>query len=190
MQDDLTDAVKWAIAQGIADPNRVAIFGASYGGYAALAGVTLTPDLYRCGVNYVGPSDLDITFKARGEDSYMRNEDFSYQREWVGPTAEYRAATSPINFVQQIRVCTLHAYGEKDPRVKIDHWERLEPLLKKYDKCYEFIREPRQGHGFRDAQASVRFYAKLEDFLARNLAPEGRVKMGKPEVIDMPAVSR
>jgi dienelactone hydrolase len=187
MQDDLSDAVKWAIDQGIADPARVAIFGASYGGYAALAGVTLTPDLYCCGVNYVGAADLEITFKNRGDDAFTRGDDFSYQREWVGATEDYRAATSPIHFADRIRVPTLHAYGEKDPRVRIDHWERLEPQLKKYGKPYEFIREPRQGHGFRDAQASIRFYTKLEEFFADNLAPEGRVKVGETKVIDMPA---
>ncbi len=171
MQDDLTDAVKWAVDWGVADPARVAIYGASYGGYAALAGVTLTPELYCCAVNYVGAADLEITFKDRGDDAYLRGSDFSYQREWVGPNAEWRAATSPVNLVERIRVPTLHAYGEKDPRVKIDHWTRLEPLLKKYGKPYEVIVERRQGHGFRDEKASVGFYRAMESFLARNLAP-------------------
>lgn len=174
MQDDLTDGVKWAIAQGIADPERIAIYGASYGGYATLAGLIFTPELYRCGVNYVGASDLEITFKRRGEDAWRQDEDFSYQRAWVGATPEYRAATSPVNFVDRIRVPTLHSYGEKDPRVKFDHWTRLEPLLKKYDKPYEAVVERRQGHGFRDEKASVGFYSKLDQFLARHLAPAGR----------------
>jgi dipeptidyl aminopeptidase/acylaminoacyl peptidase len=171
MQDDLTDAVKWAIAQGIADPARVAIYGASYGGYAALAGVTLTPELYRCAVNYVGVADLEIAFKQRGDDAFMTGaeERFSYQNQWVGPTKEYRDATSPVNFVERIRVPTMHAYGRKDPRVKIDHWSRLEPLLKKYGKNYISIEEKNQGHGFRDEKASVGFYGTLEKFLAENL---------------------
>ena len=187
MQDDLTDAVKWAIQQGIADPARVAIFGASYGGYATLAGLTLTPELYCCGVNYVGAADLDLTFKNRGDDAYLRDGDFSYQREWVGATAEYRAATSPVNFVDRIRVPTLHAYGEKDPRVKIDHWTRLEAQLKKAGKTYESVSQRKQGHGFRDEKASVGFYGHLEEFLATNLAPPGTVKIGKEKVIDLPA---
>lgn len=169
MQDDLTDAVKWAIAQGIADPQRVAIYGASYGGYAALAGVTLTPELYRCAVNYVGAADLDITFKDRGGDAFRDDSDFSYQRAWVGPTKEYRDATSPVNFVERIRVPTLHAYGEKDPRVKIDHWSRLEPLLKKHGKTYTNITEKHQGHGFQDEKSSAGFYAAMEKFLAQYL---------------------
>ena len=114
MQDDLTDGVKWAIAQGIADPARIAIYGASYGGYATMAGLTLTPELYRCGVNYVGASDLEITFKHRGEDAYREVGEFSYREEWVGPTAEYRAATSPVNFVERIRVPTLLVSGTRD----------------------------------------------------------------------------
>lgn len=187
MQDDLTDAVKWAVDQGIADPARIAIYGASYGGYAALAGVTFTPELYRCAVNYVGASDLDITFKNRGDDAWLRDDDFSYHRTWVGADAAYRAETSPVHFVDRIRVPTLHAYGEKDPRVKIDHWTRLEPALKKTGKTYEFIREAKQGHGFRDEQASLRFYGKLEEFLGRHLAPEGEVRVGRERVIELPA---
>ncbi|HUR59700.1 MAG TPA: prolyl oligopeptidase family serine peptidase [Opitutaceae bacterium] len=171
MQDDLTDGVKWAIEQGIADPKRVAIYGASYGGYATLAGLTLTPELYCCGINYVGASDLEITFKQRGEDAYRRPGDFSYRDVWVGPTAEYRAATSPIHLVDRIRVPTLHGYGENDPRVKFDHWTRLEPQLKKFKKTYDAIIERRQGHGFRDEKASVGFYSRLDTFLAENLAP-------------------
>ena len=187
MQDDLTDAVKWAIAQGYADPARVAIYGASYGGYATLVGLTLTPELYRCGVNYVGASDLDITFKNRGDDAYTTADDFSYQREWVGATAEWRAATSPVNFVQNIRVPSLHAYGEKDPRVRIDHWSRLEAQLKKFGKPYESVTQKRQGHGFREEKASLGFYGTLEKFLAEHLGPAGNVKVGETKVIELPA---
>ena len=118
-------------------------------------------------MNYVGASDLEITFKHRGEDAYREVGEFSYREEWVGPTAEYRAVTSPVNFVERIRVPTLHAYGEKDPRVKIDHWTRLEAQLRQHGKEYESVSQRRQGHGFRDEKASVGFYGQLEDFLAR-----------------------
>ncbi|MDB6094739.1 MAG: peptidase prolyl oligopeptidase active site domain protein [Verrucomicrobia bacterium] len=189
MQDDLTDGVKWAIDQGFADPNRIAIYGASYGGYAALAGVTLTPELYRCAVNYVGAADLEITYKNRGDDAFTTSEDFNYQREWIGPTAEYRAATSPLNYVERIRVPTLHAYGKRDPRVKIDHWQRLEPLLRKYGKSYESIEQSHQGHGFRDEKASIAFYERMDQFFAKYLAPESNpgVRIGEPKVIELPA---
>lgn len=169
MQDDLSDGVKWAVAEGIADPRRVGIYGASYGGYASLIGVMLTPELYACAVNYVGASDLEITFKQRGEDEWRFGSDFSYQREWVGPTREYRDKTSPLLLVDRIRVPTLHVYGAEDPRVKINHWSRLEPLLKQHGKDYQSIVEGRQGHGFRDQDASVSFYAALKTFLAAHL---------------------
>lgn len=186
MQDDLTDAVKWAIAEGLADPERVAIYGASYGGYASLMGVIGTPDLYTCAVNYVGAADLEITFKQRGEDEWRFGNDFSYQREWVGPTREYRDETSPINLVERIRVPTLHVYGAEDPRVKINHWTRLEPQLRKHGKDYKAIVEGQQGHGFRDQDASLSFYAVLEKFLADHLA-KADVKVGEPKTIEMPA---
>lgn len=189
MQDDLTDAVRWAVAEGYADPERVAIMGASYGGFAALAGVTLTPELYACAVNYVGAADLEITFKDRGDDADQRSGDLNYQALWVGPTREYRALTSPLNHIARIRVPTLHAYGAKDPRVKIDHWTRLEAELKKHGKSYEAIEERRQGHGFRNEKASIAFYTAVERFLAKNLAPgrDGTVEVGRPEVTEMPA---
>lgn len=188
MQDDLTDAVKWAVDQGIADPARVAIYGASYGGYASLIGAMLTPDLYTCAVNYVGASDLEITFKQRGEDAWRGGDEFSFQREWVGPTKAYRDETSPLNLVDRIKVPTLHAYGAEDPRVKINHWTRLEPLLKKYGKDYQSIVEGRQGHGFRNEEESISFYAALEAFLAKNLVDrKANVKVGQPRVIDLPA---
>jgi len=173
MQDDLSDAVAWAVKNGHADAARVAIMGASYGGYAALAGVTLTPDLYRCAVNYVGAADLEITFKDRGDDAFARPDALDYQARWVGPNREYRAATSPLEHVAAIRVPTLHAYGAKDPRVKIDHWTRLEAELKRLNKPYVAIQEKRQGHGFRDEKASLAFYDAVERFLAENL-PVGR----------------
>jgi dipeptidyl aminopeptidase/acylaminoacyl peptidase len=176
------------VAEGIADPARVAIYGASYGGYASLIGVMLTPDLYACAVNYVGAADLEITFKQRGEDAWRAGDEFSYQREWVGPDKAYRDATSPINLVDRIRVPTLHAYGAEDPRVKIDHWSRLEPLLKKYGKDYQWIVEGRQGHGFRNEEASISFQSALEKFLAEHLLNRNpNVKVGDPRVIEMPA---
>lgn len=174
MQDDLSDAVQWAVSKGIADPKRVAIYGASYGGYAALAGVTLTPELYACAVNYVGVSDLELAFKWMGDDAFMtaKEQKFSYQQVWVGPDKAYRDPASPINFVERIRVPTLHAYGSNDPRVEIDHWSRLERLLKLHGKPYVGIKRRDQGHGFRDEQASLSFYSAMETFLAEHLAPE------------------
>ena len=176
MQDDLSDGVKWAIDQGIADPERVAIVGASYGGYAALAGVTFTPELYCCAVNYVGVSDLSII------SGYARNNfgERDFEHEWIGDDQKYMHDRSPVNFVQNIRVPTLHAYGENDPRVDIDHWRRLKARLDEFHKTYEFIKEGEEGHGFRHEDTRIAFYRQVDQFLAKYLAPKGQVKFGTP----------
>ncbi len=185
MQDDLTDGVKWAIQQGIADPARVAIYGASYGGYASLAGAMLTPDLYACAVNYVGAADLELTFWRRGDDAWRTGDEFNYRTEWVGATRAYRDETSPINLVNRLKIPTLHAYGAEDPRVKIDHWTRLESQLKKFTKDYQSIVEGRQGHGFRDESQAKSFSSALEAFLAKNLRDrKPDVKIGPTRVIE------
>ncbi|QYM79690.1 S9 family peptidase [Horticoccus luteus] len=183
MQDDLTDGVKWAIAQGIADPDRVAIVGASYGGYAALAGVTFTPDLYCCAVNYVGVSDLSIIA------GFARNNlgDRTYAKNWIGDDAEYLRTRSPVNYVQNIRVPTLHGYGDNDPRVDIDNWKRLKRQLDKYGKKYTFVRQAEEGHGFRHEDARVAFYREVEKFLAANIPNGGKVEVGPDRVLEMPA---
>lgn len=167
MQDDLTDGVKWAIEQKIADPNRVAIYGGSYGGYAALAGAAFTPDLYKCAVNYVGVSDLNL-ITSWGRGRFGRGSD-EYYREWVGDDKQYKFDRSPLNFVERIKIPTLHAYGFNDPRVEIDHWKRLEPKLKQFGKTYEIIVEKNEGHGFRNEKARIEFYRRLETFFAKHL---------------------
>jgi dipeptidyl aminopeptidase/acylaminoacyl peptidase len=168
MQDDLTDAVKWAVDQGIADPDRVCIYGASYGGYAALAGAVFTPDLYRCAVNYVGVSDLTLYANWEGE---MSDEGKAFYRDVVGDDKSVLKSLSPVNFVSRIKIPTLHAYGENDPRVDIKNWHELERQLKKYNKTYEYIHEDNEGHGFRGEKARINFYQHLEAFLDKYLAP-------------------
>lgn len=182
MQDDLTDGVKWAIAQGIADPDRVAIVGASYGGYAALAGVAFTPELYCCAVNYVGVSDLSI-IAGWARNNFGERE---YAKEWIGDDPEYLRTRSPVNYVQNIRVPTLHGYGDNDPRVDIDHWKRLKAQLDKYGKPYQFVRQAEEGHGFKHEDARVSFYREVETFLAANLR-DAKVGIDPLRVIEMPA---
>ncbi len=186
MQDDLTDAVKWAIDRGIADPARVCISGASYGGYAALAGVTFTPDLYCCAVNYVGVSDLAIV-TSPGRFGGNLNDNFI--RTWIGADHDTLFNHSPVNFVERIRVPTLHAYGENDPRVVMKNWTELEAELKRFNKPYESVREENEGHGFQHESARIAFYRKMEQFLAANLAPKTveRVEVGPLKTLDLPA---
>lgn len=186
MQDDLTDSVQWAIDQGIADPVRVAIYGASYGGYAALAGATFTPDLYCCAVNYVGVSDLTLLGKRDRGGSTTMNE--TYYKIWVHPDMEELRRRSPVNYVDKIRIPTMHAYGENDPRVEIRHWKYLKAALDKAGKPYEYLREGNEGHGFSNTQAEVDFYTRLEAFLRENVLKRTPVVTSGPsEVVEMPA---
>jgi len=169
MQDDLTDAVKWVTAQGWADPQRVGIIGGSYGGYAALVGVTMTPDLYRIGINYVGVSDLRLITRYDLGHSAASKEIFGVR---VGRDPAELAARSPVLHVANIRVPTLHAYGRNDPRVQFEHWEVLEKELKRHGKKYEILIEDAEGHGFEKEETSSKFYSAVESFLAREMPSE------------------
>lgn len=191
MQDDLTDGVKWAVAQGIADPANVGIYGASYGGYATLAGLVYTPDLYKVGINYVGVSDisrLGIMLQFRGAGKIFQK---FIGRQWLNPDVDVAQmkATSPINFIQKIRVPTLHAYGKYDPRVTIDQGDVLKAELKKHGKDFEYIEVENEGHGFRNLENRMGFYLAVETFLKKHMPVENAagVKIGPTKVIQMPA---
>lgn len=169
MQDDLTDAVRWAIDQGIADPRRICIYGASYGGYAALMGVVKTPELFRCGVNYVGVSDLELFFSRSffGND-FLDNE----QRQMVGdPSAdrEMLRAASPVNRVADIRVPLFMAYGGDDLNVPIEHGLGMKRALERAGKSFEWIVKETEAHGFAKAENRDEFYRTLEAFLRQHL---------------------
>lgn len=167
MQDDLSDSVKWAIEKGYAVPDRVAIFGASYGGYATLAGLVYTPELYKCGINYVGVSDLvELTRrKYAGEDPGT----LSFYRNTIGDDRQFLYDRSPVNFVERIRVPLLNAYGDNDVRVNFAQWTELKAQLDKYHKDYDYLYERDEGHGFRHVEDAVAFYDKVEAFLKKNL---------------------
>ncbi len=169
MQDDLSDAVGWAVGQKIADPARVAIYGASYGGYAALAGLVYTPDLYCCGANYVGPSDLGLLV-GLGKINNSDSTNFFYSH-LVGEDKNYLEARSPVNFIEHLRVPLFNAYGYNDPRVDIRHWKRLESKLKEFKKTYEIVIEDNEGHGFQNEKNRLAYYRRLEAFFDKYLAP-------------------
>lgn len=171
MQNDITDAVQWAIDEGIADPDRVCIYGASYGGYAAMAGITFTPELYQCAINYVGVTDINLLFETMPASWRMQRAEM---KRTIGDydDPEERAdmaARSPINHVDKIRVPLLMGYGEEDPRVVIDHALNLEEKLKVHDVDYELIIKEDEGHGFRKLENQVEWYTKVVNFLDENL---------------------
>lgn len=185
MQDDLSDGVKWCIAQGIADPARVVISGASYGGYATMAGLTLSPELYCAGINYVGVTDIELLIprEAPPDRMYWRNTRLGKLSD---PADKKRIHdTSPVHLADRIHVPLLMAYGKNDPRVQIDHGFDMERALKKAGKSYEMIIEADEGHGFRKEESRIAFFEKVDVFLKKNvLARLGTVQVGPIQVLD------
>jgi dipeptidyl aminopeptidase/acylaminoacyl peptidase len=190
MQHDLSDGVKWAVDQGLADPKRVVIAGASYGGYATMAGLVYTPELYCAGINYVGVVDINnLIPKAQASD---RMYWFKTRLGDPGDSADKKRLhdTSPVNFADRIQVPLLMAYGRNDPRVRIDQAYDIERALKRAQVPYELIIEKDEGHGFRMEEKRVAFYAKVDEFLKKYVptpGEAGQVRIAPLEVISMPA---
>ncbi len=169
MQNDLTDGVKWAIDQGIADANRICIYGGSYGGYAVMAGLAYTPELYKCGIDYVGVTDLPLLFET-APDSWGAGE--KQMAEMVGDPdteKEFLEEWSPSNHAANIRVPVFMAYGLQDPRVNIKHARVMEDGLKDSGVRYELMIKKDEGHGYRKQENVYDFYGRMETFLAENL---------------------
>jgi dipeptidyl aminopeptidase/acylaminoacyl peptidase len=170
MQDDLTDATRWAIAEGIADPGRICIYGASYGGYAALMGVAKEPDLYRCAVGYVGVYDLP---RMRTETSRVGRWATQWSREWVGDDNARLASSSPTRLASRIKVPVFLAAGGKDQVAPIEHSRMMERALADAGVPVETLYYPTEGHGFHGAANRREFYTRLLDFLGRHFARDG-----------------
>jgi len=177
MHDDLVDAVRWAIDQGVADPKKVAIYGASYGGYAALVGATFTPELFCCAVDVVGPSNL-ITMIETIPPYWSTFIAVEHRRVGNPETeAEFLRSRSPLFRVDRIKSPILIAHGANDPRVKQAESEQIVEAMKRNGIPYEYLLFPDEGHGFAKPENRLRFYAAAERFLARHLGgrdePEG-----------------
>jgi dipeptidyl aminopeptidase/acylaminoacyl peptidase len=169
MHHDLVDAVRWAIERGIADPERVAIYGGSYGGYAALAGATFTPDLFRCAVSIVGPSNL-ISFINTIPPYWSSYRAMLYQRVGNPETEpEFLESRSPLFHVHRIKVPMLIAQGANDPRVKRAESEQVVEAMKAKGIDHEYLLFEDEGHGFAKPENRLKFYAAAERFLAKHL---------------------
>lgn len=170
MQDDLTDSVRWAIDQGIADSNRVCIYGASYGGYAALMSVVREPDLYKCSVGYVGVYDLD----AQRDADFMEHESGrSYLKDAYPPSKPERMAQSPAYGVDRIKTPILLVHGEKDVRVPIKNMHFLiSQMAKVGKKPDDVIVEKKEAHGFRDLGNQVNLYTRMLAFFDKYIGPK------------------
>jgi dipeptidyl aminopeptidase/acylaminoacyl peptidase len=169
MQDDLTDAVTYVTGQGWADPARVAIYGGSYGGYAALAGATFTPDLFRCAVDIVGPSNLKTLIETI--PPYWAPMIAQFHRRVGDPAkdADFLWSRSPLSRAHDIRIPLLIAQGANDPRVKQAESEQIVAALTEAGIEHEYLLFPDEGHGFAKPENRLRFYAAAERFLARHL---------------------
>ena len=170
MQNDITDGVQWLIKEGIADPKRVGIYGGSYGGYATLAGVTFTPDLYAAAVDYVGVSNL-FTFMKTIPPYWAPF--LKMMQEMVGDPVkdkELLTAGSPAFHVDKIKTPLFVAQGANDPRVNKNESDQMVEGLKKRGIEVEYMVKANEGHGFHNEENRFEFYGAMEAFYTKHLA--------------------
>jgi dipeptidyl aminopeptidase/acylaminoacyl peptidase len=172
MHDDLIDGVRWAIDRGIADPKRIAIMGASYGGYAALSGAAFTPDVFVAAVDRVGISDMVSLI----EDwpKYWRMGDMGFWSQFFGDPRKpeersHLAERSPLNHADAIRVPLLVVQGANDVRVRRDHSDRMVAALRARQHDVDYLLFPDEGHGINRTANRLAFARAVERFLARHL---------------------
>ncbi len=169
MQDDVSDGVRWLIDQGIADPKRVAIYGASYGGYCTLAGMTFTPELYACGIDYVGVSNL-FTFMNTMPPYWKPFLEMMYEQ--VGDPEkdkELLTAASPVFHVDKITSPLFVIQGAKDARVNIAESDQIVEALKKRGIDVPYLVKEEEGHGFHNEENRFEAYEAMEKFLEKYL---------------------
>jgi dipeptidyl aminopeptidase/acylaminoacyl peptidase len=169
MHDDLIDGVNWAVEKGFADPEMIAIFGGSFGGYAALVGATFTPDVFCCAVDIVGPSNLITLIKSI--PPYWVPLLATFHKRVGNPDTEeeFLKSRSPLFKVDQIKIPILIAQGANDPRVKQAESEQIVEAMKKKGLAYEYMLFPDEGHGFAKPENRLKFFAAAEKFLAKHL---------------------
>lgn len=169
MQNDITDGVKWLIDQGIADPKRIAIFGGSYGGYATLAGITYTPELYACAIDFVGVSNLH-TFLSTIPPYWKPYLDMMHEMIGNPETDSVEMAeASPVNFVENI-VCPLFVVqGANDPRVNIHESDQIVEKLRAKGISVPYMVKYDEGHGFSNEENRIEFFKAMLGFLKKHL---------------------
>lgn len=169
MQHDLTDAALWAVEQGHADKDRLAIYGGSYGGYAALAGAAFTPDLFRCAVDIVGPSNLITLIKSIPPYWAPMKCIFDLRVGDLEKEEDFLKERSPLFSADKIKIPLLIAQGANDPRVKQAESEMIVEALRNKGKDVEYLLFPDEGHGFARPENRLKFYEATERFLAKHL---------------------
>lgn len=169
MQDDVTDGVKWAIADGVADPRRICIYGASFGAYSALTGAFREPDMFRCAVGMAGIYDLPLMF-AKGDIQTVESG-MKYLRLALGTDMEELKRRSPVYNADKIKVPVLLLHGKVDERAPFEHARRMREALQKAGNPPEWSTEWGEGHGFFDEDNRASAYELMLAFYAKNLGP-------------------
>ncbi|SFS06060.1 Dipeptidyl aminopeptidase/acylaminoacyl peptidase [Dyella sp. OK004] len=163
IQQDLIDGVKWAVAENYADPKRVCVYGASFGGYSAMMTTIRAPDMFKCAVGYAGVYDLAMMYK-KGD---VREEKTgrSYLHAVIGKDDADLAANSPDKLADKIPVPVLFVHGEADVRAPFAQAKAMRAAMDAAHKPYEWLSKPGEGHGFYDEKNTVEFYKTLQAFL-------------------------
>ncbi len=172
MQDDLNDGMDWLAAQGIIDPRHACIMGASYGGYAVMMGLARDPERWRCGINYVGVTDINLMFDVTWSDTAGTDSLRYAARELIGDPDNDAArlqAASPLRNAGKITKPVLMAYGTADRRVPLIHGEQMRDALVARNVPVEWVTYTDEGHGFLLEANRFDFYRRVTDFLARNI---------------------
>ena len=176
MQDDVTDSVNWAVEQGYANPDKVCIHGASYGGYAVMAGITKTPKMYKCAVNYVGVTDMGLLFSKMPKQWEIWEEQQKVEIGDYDNEKDYLDAVSPINLVDKIETPLYIVHGVRDWRVPIQHAQKLRKELekngKKLGEDYWWLVKGDEGHGFVKEANNMELYTELEKFFGRYIGED------------------
>lgn len=171
MQDDLADAVQWAVKQGWVDPGRIGIMGASYGGYATLMGLIKDPQLFRVGVAWAGVTDLGLMFTSSMSDATRENLDYSMRTTIGDPDtdAELFRKYSPLQRAGELKQPLLLAHGVDDKRVPLEHATRFYRAVKSNNPKVELITYDDEQHGWRKQETRLDFWKRVETFLDTNL---------------------
>lgn len=181
MQNDIADGARWAVAQGYADPKRICIAGASYGGYATLMGLVNDPDLYKCGISWVGVTDINLLYD--GHWSFTSDLSEQYKQygmpDMVGDQVKDAAqlkATSPIQQAARIKAPLMLAYGGVDRRVPMYHGRKFMDAIKPSNQQVEWIEYQDEGHGWRLPANRVDFWSRVEKFLDKHIGSGAMAK--------------
>jgi dipeptidyl aminopeptidase/acylaminoacyl peptidase len=180
MHQDLIDGVNWLVKQGVADPKKVAIAGGSYGGYATLVGLSFTPDVFACGVDIVGPSNIVTLLKTIPPYWAPLKAIFSKRVGDLEKDEEFLHQRSPLYRADQITKPLLIGQGANDPRVKQAESDQIVKAVRDKMKEVQYVVYPDEGHGFARPENRLQFFAISEEFLAKHLGgraePMGEVK--------------